>query len=244
VSARLVGIGVGPGDPELVTVKAARELAEADIVVVPVADLAERGRAETVVARYTQPEKVRRVVFALTAPAEGRGPGETREAAWDAAAAAVGALLDAHATVAFATLGDPAIYSTFGYLAQTVTAARPDVRIDTVPGVMALADLASRAGITLVEGTETLMLVPLTAGPEVFARALDAADTVVAYKTGRRLPEALATLDAAGRRDDAVLGAGLGTADQVLQAGGDIAAAPYFATLAVTPRRPTRGGRL
>ena len=65
MSSRLIGVGVGPGDPELVTVKGVNALRAADVVVVPVMDTGERGRAEATVLHYVPAEKVVRVVFAL-----------------------------------------------------------------------------------------------------------------------------------------------------------------------------------
>src|SRR5258708_2909940 len=68
-SATLIGVGVGPGDPELVTVKAVRVLREADLVLVPVADTGERGRAEATVLAHVSHDRIRRVAFALDAGA-------------------------------------------------------------------------------------------------------------------------------------------------------------------------------
>lgn len=81
MSSRLIGVGAGPGDPELVTVKGVNALRAADVVVVPVMDTGEPGRAEVTVLHYVPEEKVVRVVFGLN-ERTGRG---RREAAWDAA---------------------------------------------------------------------------------------------------------------------------------------------------------------
>ena len=86
MSSRLTGVGVGPGDPELVTVKGVNALRAAEVVVVPVMDTGERGRAEATVLHYVPAEKVVRVVFALNE----RTDRSRREAAWDAAGHASG----------------------------------------------------------------------------------------------------------------------------------------------------------
>ncbi len=103
MSSRLIGVGVGPGDPELVTVKGVNALRAADVVVVPVMDTGERGRAEATVLHYVPAEKVVRVVFALNE----RTDRKRRETAWDAAGERVAGLLRERGTVAFATIGDP-----------------------------------------------------------------------------------------------------------------------------------------
>src|SRR5690242_18277792 len=94
-SSRLIGVGVGPGDPELVTVKGVNALRAADVVVVPVMDTGEVGRAEATVVHYVPQEKILRVVFALNE----RSDRSRREAAWDAAGERVAELLRTHGSV-------------------------------------------------------------------------------------------------------------------------------------------------
>ena len=93
------------------------------------------------------------------------------------------------------------------------------VEVETVPGVTAMQDLASRAGVSLCEGEESLVLFPMTAGLDRYRDLLRGGDTVVAYKGGRHLPEMLALLDAEGRLDGAVVGSGLGLAGERVVAG-------------------------
>ncbi|MDQ4086019.1 MAG: precorrin-2 C(20)-methyltransferase [Actinomycetota bacterium] len=248
MTRRLLGVGVGPGDPELLTVKAVRALRTADVVLVPVldTDADETGRAEASVrAHLGDDERVRRVRFALN---DRDGLTQDRTSSWDAAARAVLEAWDSGAhTVAFATLGDPSVYSTFSYLAQTVTALHPDADITVVPGITAMQDLAARSATPLCEGTETLALFPMTAGLDRFADALGAFDTVVAYKGGRQLPQMLQVVRRAGRIDTAVFGAALGLPDEQVRRAGEVAdeaEAPYLSTLLVPPVRGGRGERL
>jgi precorrin-2/cobalt-factor-2 C20-methyltransferase len=195
MSSRLIGVGVGPGDPELVTVKGVNALRAADVVVVPVMDTGERGRAEATVLHYVPEKKVVRVVFALNE----RTDRARREAAWDAAGEQVAQLLTRHGSVAFATIGDPNVYSTFTYIAQTVVGVVPGAVVETVPGITAMQDLAARSGAVLTEGTEPLTLVPVTAGAAVLKDALAGPGTVVAYKFGRQAGEVAEALRETGR---------------------------------------------
>lgn len=241
MSARLVGVGVGPGDPELVTVKAVRVLREADVVLVPVMAGGEPGRAESVARAYT--DRVERVVFALD---ERGGVTERRADAWDAAARRVAEAFGQGAgTVAFATIGDPNLYSTFTYLAQTVRAARPEIEVATVPGVTAMQDLAARSRTVLAEGAESLCLLPMTAGTGPLHAALATFDTVVAYKFGRVVGEVLGAVRDAGRLGEAVYGARLGLpGEDVRPASAIEGPVPYLSTLIVPGRRAVRGGKL
>ncbi|MFB7331524.1 precorrin-2 C(20)-methyltransferase [Streptomyces adustus] len=249
MSSKLIGVGVGPGDPELVTVKGVNALRAADVVVVPVmaaadgADGGEPGRAEATVLHYVPREKVVRVVFALNE----RSDRARREAAWDAAGARVAALLDAHACVAFATIGDPNVYSTFTYLAQTVAESVPGVVVETVPGITAMQELAARSGAVLTEGTEPLTLVPVTAGAAALKDALSGPGTVVAYKFGRQAAEVAEALRETGRLEAAVWGSALGLAQESIRPAADLGDGPlpYLSTLiAPAPRDGGRGGKL
>jgi precorrin-2/cobalt-factor-2 C20-methyltransferase len=239
--SKLIGVGVGPGDPELVTVKGVNALRAADVVVVPVMDSGERGRAEATVLHYVGQEKVVRVVFALNE----RSDRARREAAWDAAGLRVRELLEQHGVVAFATIGDPNVYSTFTYLAQTV--ATPDLVVETVPGITAMQDLAARSGAVLTEGTEPLTLVPVTAGAAVLKEALEGPGTVVAYKFGRLAGEVATALRETGRTEDAVWGSALGLDEESIRPASELGeeSLPYLSTLIAPARRDgLRGGKL
>jgi precorrin-2/cobalt-factor-2 C20-methyltransferase len=240
---RLIGVGTGPGDPELVTAKAVRVLNEADLVLVPVLALDDIGRAEATVRAHIRHERVQRVVFAM-------GDSDRRDGAWAAAADAVLAAFERGAsTVAFATIGDPNIYSTFTYLAETVHERRADVVVETIPGITAMQELAARSGTVLCEGTESLALMPLTAGVETFDAAINHFDTVVAYKGGRWIGEVAQVLRNHDRLDTAVYGGALGLDDEqiaplavVLDSGAS--RMPYLSTVIAPARRTTKGGKL
>ncbi|MDG4864090.1 SAM-dependent methyltransferase, partial [Streptomyces sp. T-3] len=162
-----------------------------------------------------------------------------REAAWDAAGGRVAELLRAHGSVAFATIGDPNVYSTFTYLAQTIGELLPGTAVETVPGITAMQDLAARSGAVLTEGTEPLTLVPVTAGSAVLKDALEGPGTVVAYKFGRLAHEVAAALRETGRAEGAVWGSALGLPEESIRPAGELGEEPlpYLSTLIAPARR-------
>lgn len=223
----LTGVGVGPGDPELLTLKGLRVLREAAVVFVPVGPGGEIGRAEAVVRAHFGPEKVRRLVFALS-----REP-ETVERNHRSAAAEVAGYLRDGEDCAFATIGDPNVYSTFTYLARAVR-RKLAVEVGTVPGITAMQDLAARSGTVLVEGDERLVLLPFIGESGRLETALDSGETVVCYKGGGRLPEVVRAAKAAGRVGGGVYGVWLGSEGEKLGGVEEVAAAerlPYLSTV-------------
>ena len=181
MSGKLIGVGVGPGDPELLTLKGLRILTDADEVFVPVGDTGEIGRAEAVVRAHLQPGRITRLLFALSDDPAARAEN------WTNAARAVAEPLEKGRTCAFATIGDPNLYSTFTYLIRATKTTVPEVEVDTVPGITAMQDLASRSGAVLALGEERLALLPFTAGKMALKSALEGFETVVCYKGGGHL---------------------------------------------------------
>lgn len=226
----LTGVGVGPGDPDLLTIRGREALRAADVLFVPVAEVDDIGYAERVVAAHGPHQgRVRRLVFSLDPDA--------RAAAWQHAADEVVAELDAGHHVAFATIGDPNVYSTFTHLAREVRRQRPDVAVHTVPGITAMQELAARTDTVLLERDEQLTLLPFTAGRDRLEAALADADTVVLYKGGRRLPEVRGVIENAGRAGSAVFGTRVGLDGEDVADELPDGTAPYLSTVIVTRAR-------
>ncbi|CAN5461868.1 precorrin-2 C(20)-methyltransferase [soil metagenome] len=236
----LVGVGIGPGDPSLVTLRAVQALQTADVVIAPTTAENAEGRAEAI-ARGAVPELVcERVVFVMEVDTEARH---------DALAAVVDkvvAHLDVGHRVAFVTLGDPNVYSTFSSVAEGVTAQRPDAPVSTVPGIMAFQELAARSSTVLVDGHESLVLVPahITLGGVIQEALQDPDVALVVYKGGRRIADLAEQAADAERLDGAVLGELLGLPGErigpLAEAVEDGRRASYLSTAIFPP--PRRAG--
>jgi precorrin-2/cobalt-factor-2 C20-methyltransferase len=205
VPGRLVGVGVGPGPADLVTVRALVALRRADRVVAPCTSLDAVGRAELIVRQAAPDVAVDRLVFVMAADHA------ARIGALEEVCDTVAAHLAAGEEVAFVTLGDPNVYSTFSTVAAGVRARRPATVVESVPGVMAFQALAAGAGVPLTDEQQSLLLLAANSDDADLDDALaEPTRAVVLYKGGRRLPAVAAHLERAGRLDGAVLGELLG----------------------------------
>ena len=239
VAGRLVGIGVGPGGGDLLTVRAVRALRRATTVLAPSTDLSAVGRAEAIVREAAPDVVVERMAFAMT-------PEPTaRQTALDAAAERTVELLDTGEEVAFVTLGDPNLYSTFSSIADGVRHRRPETTITTVPGVMAFQDLAARAGVVLADDQQRFVVLPANeaevsdAGGPLAALLDDPNCTVVVYKGGRRIEAIAARLEEADRLAGATFGELLGMPGERLAQVAEIADRPasYLSAVIVPASR-------
>jgi precorrin-2/cobalt-factor-2 C20-methyltransferase len=234
VPGRLVGIGVGPGEADLVTLRAVAALRRADRVVAPATAVDAVGRAEAIVRQVLPGLRVERIPFEM---APGRAE---RDRSVAEAAGVLAGYLDAGEEVAFVTLGDPLTYSTFTAVAAEVRRRRPATVVDQVPGVMAFQALAARTGTTVTDDRQRLLVRTALDGEDVGAELADPSVTVVLYKGGRRLPDLAKAAAAAGRLDGAVAGELLGMPGERIGALSDLAAdgpASYLATV-IVPARP------
>ncbi len=223
-------VGVGPGDPELLTLKAARVLAEADVIAYP--ESRRGGFAAEIATAHT----ARAEHHAFAVPMTGDG---AAEAAYDAAAAALKAHLDAGRHVALLCEGDPMLY---GSAASVMARLAPHHTPRIVPGIIAASAAAAAAGVSLARGADPLSIVPATMAPAALARVLKAPGALVLYKVGRHFDRVREAIRAAGRTGTLICHATL--SDQSIA---DVLAAPagekpYFSAilLPAAPPRPQR----
>ncbi|MCR5169898.1 MAG: precorrin-2 C(20)-methyltransferase [Desulfovibrio sp.] len=151
---KLYGIGIGPGDPELLTLKGARILAECDVIFTVISQHVSESVSGAVVEAVRPKGRVERLTFSMS-----RDPAE-RQAMLAANAQRIADELVQGRTCAYTTLGDTLTYSTYGYMLKILRQTLPDLEVETVPGVTSFATLAARADAVLVENTEDLRVVP------------------------------------------------------------------------------------
>jgi precorrin-2/cobalt-factor-2 C20-methyltransferase len=176
-SGTLYGIGVGPGDPDLLTLAAIKRLALVDVVLAASSSKNEYSLAQSIAEPHL-PETVhiKRLKFPMTRDRD------ALSRAWEENTAIAIDLLDQGKNLAFLTLGDPMIYSTFGYLLRGIQRVRPSVPVEIIPGITSFQAAAARTQTVLTESGENLVIFSGVGDEKQLARTLDMADTGVILK--------------------------------------------------------------
>lgn len=200
MKGKFYGLGVGPGDPELLTIKAHRILREVDIVCVPISKMEQESLALSIVKPYLQEDKL---VMELHMPMT--QDETTLEASWSGAAEQILPYLQEGKQVAFLTLGDPSLFSTYTYLLTRIKKLDPEIVVETVPGITSLAAAAARINLPLAEGEERLTIVPALLDVDELTGILAESSNVVLMKVSRQFPEIVRILEQEGRLEDAVM---------------------------------------
>ena len=189
MSATVFGLGLGPGDPELVTLKALRLLRACAVVAYP-APVGAPSFARTIVARWLSPAQ-REIVISV--PMESaRFPAQ---AVYDRAAGEIGTELAAGRDVAVLCQGDPFFYGSFMYLFGRLAERHP---VQVVPGVSSLTACAAAAGTPRAARDDTLMVLPASLSEQVLLCRLAETDAAAIIKLGRHFPKVRTVLERLG----------------------------------------------
>jgi precorrin-2/cobalt-factor-2 C20-methyltransferase len=234
MSGRLIGIGVGPGDPELMTLKATRALGEADLVV-HFAKAGNTSYARSIAAQHLTKGVAELPLFYPVTVEQPRDGADYRSAIrdfYDASAATVAAQLDTGRTVAVICEGDPLFYGSYMHLHVRLAARYPT---QVIAGVTGMSGCWSAAGAPIAQGDDVLMVLPATLPEPELERRLADADAAVVMKLGRHLAKIRRVIARAGRLDQAIYverGSHNGAVTMRLADKPDDAA-PYFAIVLV-----------
>ncbi|SFS53405.1 precorrin-2 C(20)-methyltransferase [Marininema halotolerans] len=178
---RLYGVGIGPGDPELITVKAFRVMKESSVIAYPKKRMGEKSYALTIAETYIHPreKEMLGLIFPMTKDRQ------VLEKEWDRTVNKVWERLVQGHDVAFVTEGDPMLYSTFIHMSRRMKEVHPEVEIASVPGVSSVNGAASRLDLPLADGDEKIAIVPATEDREAMKKILQDHDSVVFLKVAK-----------------------------------------------------------
>ena len=223
MTGRLYGIGLGPGDPELMTLKAARLIGAAEVVAYPA--LAGAASFARSIAASLIAEGAREIVIDIPMTTAR----EPAQAAYDLAAAAIADELESGRDVVCLCEGDPFFYGSFMYLFARLA---DRFEVEVVPGVTSVTACAARAGMPLAARNERLTVLPGPL-PEAELRArIDGAESVAILKVGRHLSKIRAVIDGLGLSARAVYVERASLPDEVVCPLAEAPeAAPYFSMI-------------
>lgn len=192
-AGKFYGIGVGPGDPELLTIKARRILSEVNILCVPKSAHEKDSLALSIVSRAIKRKwKVMELLLPMT-----RDQNELENHQMEASRKIYRELTSGQ-DVAFITLGDPTLYSTFTYLLKYLREINPGVEVEIIPGISAINAISGWMQVPLAEGDEKLAVVSALQPEEELIKVLNDFENVMILKAGKQLDKIIKVLDETG----------------------------------------------
>jgi precorrin-2/cobalt-factor-2 C20-methyltransferase len=203
VTGKVIGIGVGPGDPELITVKAAKALASVDVICVPKARNDKMSTALTMIQPILKERKKPPEILDLVFPMTKEGP--ALQKAWASNAKKVADRAKKGQNVAFITLGDPMFYSTFIYLCQNIRNIAPDINLEIVPGVTSLTACAATCLLPLAEQDEAVVIIPYSFDSVHVGEIAKNAENLVFMKGAPELKDMFKILEKSGFTEDSTV---------------------------------------
>jgi precorrin-2/cobalt-factor-2 C20-methyltransferase len=195
---KLFCVGCGPGDPELLTVRAVNLIKSAEVIFAPTAREGKPSIALSVVEQYI--DKSAKTVSLIFPMVKDR---ESLKDYWKRNADEIANMVRSGKQVVYLTVGDPALYSTWIYIHRELKNNHKDIEVEIVPGITSIFAIAAKAKISLAEGEETVAVVPACYDMDRVKRTASACDTVVFLKDGRYFDSVIEMLAQAGFPDNA-----------------------------------------
>lgn len=210
----LFGIGLGPGDPGLITLKAMQLLLQTDVIAYPVTRAGASGYAEAILDRSEillqreTPVMMLPLVFPMT-----RDQAVLQES-WKIALEEISAKLNQGLSVAFITEGDPLFYSTFIHLQEEIKRSRPETSIESVSGVTSFCASASALSLSIADSDQKIAIVPATDDLQELRRVIESFDTIVLMKVAKVLTPVIGLLEELGLAQNAAIVSRAGNPDE------------------------------
>ena len=212
----LIGIGVGPGDPELLTVKAAKAIQNADIIMCPSSDEDKPSIAFSIVSSLIDKSKnqeIIKLIFPMTKDKE------ILEATWKKNAKIMADKVLTGKNVVYLTIGDPYLYTTWIYMHKDSELNHPEIKISVIPGIVSMFTFAAKVGISIAEGSEKVAIIPSCYDLTTVKEIAKNSETMVFLKDGRYFDKVIDLLKESGFPDNSIfaIGQDLGTENEIIR---------------------------
>jgi len=236
--AGLTAVGCGPGDPELLTVKAVKAIQNADVIMCPTAKEGKQSIALSAVSSIIDPTKNQEIinlVFPMTKDKE------ILEATWEKNAKIMAEKCISGKNVVYLTIGDPYLYSTWIYMNKELESKFPQIKISVIPGIVSMFTFASKVGVSLAEGAEKVSVIPSCYDLSTVKEIAKNSETMVFLKDGRYFDQVIELLKEAGFPENSIfaIGQDLGTENEIVrkltlgEVNQDTLTSKYFSILVV-----------
>jgi len=212
----LICVGCGPGDPELLTVKAVNAIKNADVIMCPTSKEGKPSMALSVVSSLIDQQKkpeIVHLVFPMTKDSD------ILRNTWEKNSQIIAESSLSNKKVVYLTVGDPYLYSTWIYLHREISIKHPEIKITVIPGIVSMFTFASKVGISLAEGAEKMAVIPSCYDLTTVKDIAKNCDTMIFLKDGRYFDQVIDLIREAGFSPDSIcaIGQDLGTDHEIIR---------------------------
>ncbi len=212
----LIGIGVGPGDVELLTVKAVKAIQNADIIMCPASNEDRPSIAFAVVSPIidkSKNQKIVKLIFPMTKDKD------VLEATWKKNAKIMAETVLTGKNVVYLTVGDPFLYSTWIYMHKDLKENYPDMDITVIPGIVSMFTFAAKVGVSVAEGAEKVAIIPSCYDLSSVKEIAKHSESMIFLKDGRYFDKVIEVLKESGFPDNSIfaIGQDLGTENEIIR---------------------------
>ena len=212
----LIGIGVGPGDPDLLTVKAVKAIQDADIIMCPASKEDRPSIALSIVSSLIDKSKNQEIVKLIFPMTKDK---DVLEETWKKNAKIMAEKVLLEKNVIYLTVGDPFLYSTWIYMHKDLKENYPNMEISVIPGIVSMFTFASKVGISIAEGAEKVAIIPSCYDLSSVKEIAKNSETMVFLKDGRYFDQVINVLKESGFPNDSIfaIGQDLGTENEIIR---------------------------
>jgi precorrin-2/cobalt-factor-2 C20-methyltransferase len=201
----LTCVGCGPGDPELLTVKAVNAIKNADVIMCPTSKEGKPSIALSVVSSLIDQDKKPEIVYLVFPMTK---DSDTLKNTWEKNSQIIAESTLSNKKVVYLTVGDPYLYSTWIYLHREISIKHPDIKITVIPGIVSMFTFASKVGISLAEGAEKMAVIPSCYDLSKVKEIAKNCDTMIFLKDGRYFDQVISLIREAGFSDESIFAIG------------------------------------